>query len=35
VARHRLPGGIRIGAIFSGSLRVGNAVRQFRSPSPN
>jgi MoaA/NifB/PqqE/SkfB family radical SAM enzyme len=35
VARHRLPGGIRVGAIFSGSLRVGNAIRQFRSPSPN
>jgi MoaA/NifB/PqqE/SkfB family radical SAM enzyme len=35
VARHRLPGGIRIGSIFSGSLRLGNAVRQFRSASPN
>ena len=31
VARHKLPGGIRIGSIFSGSLRIGQAVRQFRS----
>ena len=27
VARHRLPGGLRVGAIFEQSLRIGSAVR--------
>jgi MoaA/NifB/PqqE/SkfB family radical SAM enzyme len=31
VGRHRLPGGIRVGAIFRGSLRVGRTMRQFRA----
>jgi MoaA/NifB/PqqE/SkfB family radical SAM enzyme len=30
VGRHRLPGGLRVGAIFERSLRIGRAVRQFR-----
>jgi hypothetical protein len=30
VGRHRLPGGIRVGAIFSTSLRIGDAVRRRR-----
>jgi hypothetical protein len=30
VARHRLPGGIRVGPIFDASLRVGDAVRKVR-----
>jgi MoaA/NifB/PqqE/SkfB family radical SAM enzyme len=33
VGRHRLPGGIRVGAIFEHSLRVGRAVRQLRAPA--
>ena len=33
VGRHRLPGGIRVGAIFENSLRLGRAVRQLRSPA--
>ena len=32
VGRHRLPGGLRVGAIFDQSLRIGEAVRQFRAP---
>ena len=32
VGRHRLPGGLRVGAIFERSLRIGEAVRQFRAP---
>lgn len=31
VARHRLAGGIPVGAIFEGSLRVGRAVRRLRA----
>lgn len=30
VARHRLPGGLRVGAIFEASLRIGRAVRWVR-----
>src|SRR5258708_411196 len=30
VAEHRLPGGLRVGAIFEASLRVGRAVRHRR-----
>ena len=30
VARHRLPGGLRVGAIFEHSLAVGRAVRRMR-----
>jgi MoaA/NifB/PqqE/SkfB family radical SAM enzyme len=30
VARHRLPGGLRVGAIFDASLRVGRTVRRIR-----
>jgi MoaA/NifB/PqqE/SkfB family radical SAM enzyme len=31
IARHRLPGGIRVGAIFEGSLKVGRRIRQLRA----
>ncbi len=31
VARHRLPGGIRVGAIFEHSLRIGRTVRRMRT----
>jgi hypothetical protein len=30
VGRHRLPGGLPVGAIFDASLKVGAAVRRFR-----
>jgi hypothetical protein len=30
VAAHRLPGGLRVGAIFEASLRVGRALRNRR-----
>jgi MoaA/NifB/PqqE/SkfB family radical SAM enzyme len=30
VGRHRLPGGVRVGAIFDASLRVGQRVREWR-----
>jgi MoaA/NifB/PqqE/SkfB family radical SAM enzyme len=30
IGRHRLPGGLRVGAIFDHSLRIGRTVRQFR-----
>ena len=30
IARHRLPGGLRVGAIFEHSLRVGRRVRRLR-----
>jgi MoaA/NifB/PqqE/SkfB family radical SAM enzyme len=30
IARHRLPGGLRVGAIFENSLKVGRKVRQLR-----
>jgi MoaA/NifB/PqqE/SkfB family radical SAM enzyme len=33
VGRHRLPGGLRVGAIFERSLQIGRAVRQFRAPA--
>jgi len=33
IARHRLPGGIRVGALFENSLRIGRKVRQMRSPA--
>jgi MoaA/NifB/PqqE/SkfB family radical SAM enzyme len=33
VARHRLPGGLRVGSIFENSLRIGRTVRRFRSPA--
>ena len=31
VSRHRLPGGLRVGAIFEHSLRIGRGVRRLRS----
>jgi MoaA/NifB/PqqE/SkfB family radical SAM enzyme len=31
IARHRLPGGIRVGAIFERSLRIGQKVRRVRT----
>ncbi|HSC28648.1 MAG TPA: radical SAM protein [Vicinamibacterales bacterium] len=31
IARHRLPGGLRVGAIFEHSLRIGHGVRRLRS----
>jgi MoaA/NifB/PqqE/SkfB family radical SAM enzyme len=31
VGRHRLPGGLRVGAIFEQSLRIGDTVRRFRT----
>ncbi len=31
VGRHRLPGGVRVGAIFEQSRRIGQRVRQFRA----
>jgi MoaA/NifB/PqqE/SkfB family radical SAM enzyme len=34
VARHRLPGGLRVGAIFEQSLRLGRAVRRLRTVPP-
>ena len=33
VARHRLPGGLRVGAIFEHSLRIGRTVRRLRNGS--
>ena len=30
VAAHRLPGGLRVGAIFDTSLRIGRAIRNRR-----
>lgn len=30
IARHRLPGGLRVGAIFEASLSIGSAVRRIR-----
>ena len=30
VASHRLPGGVRVGAIFDASLRVGRSMRSRR-----
>jgi MoaA/NifB/PqqE/SkfB family radical SAM enzyme len=35
VGRHKLPGGIRVGAIFEQSLRVGRTVRRFRPAADN
>jgi MoaA/NifB/PqqE/SkfB family radical SAM enzyme len=35
IARHRLPGGIRVGAIFEGSLKLGRRVRQMRAGGAN
>jgi MoaA/NifB/PqqE/SkfB family radical SAM enzyme len=35
IARHRLPGGLRVGAIFENSLKVGRKVRELRgNPAP-
>ena len=31
VARHRLPGGLRVGAIFEQSLRIGRGVKRMRT----
>ena len=31
IARHRLPGGLRVGAIFENSVRIGQTVRRMRS----
>ena len=31
VSRHRLPGGLRVGAIFDQSLRIGRGVRRLRT----
>jgi MoaA/NifB/PqqE/SkfB family radical SAM enzyme len=31
IARHRLPGGLRVGAIFEHSLRLGRGVRRLRT----
>jgi MoaA/NifB/PqqE/SkfB family radical SAM enzyme len=33
VGRHRLAGGLRVGAIFERSFQIGRAVRQFRTPA--
>jgi MoaA/NifB/PqqE/SkfB family radical SAM enzyme len=33
IARHRLPGGLRVGAIFENSLRVGRRIREMRTTS--
>jgi MoaA/NifB/PqqE/SkfB family radical SAM enzyme len=30
VGRHKLPGGLRVGAIFDGSLKIGRTVRRLR-----
>ena len=35
VGRHRLPGGIRVGAIFEQSFKIGNRVRAFREALPH
>ena len=32
VAAHRLPGGLRLGSIFEGSLKVGRLMRARREP---
>src|SRR4051812_8795383 len=34
VSAHRLPGGLRVGAIFETSLKIGRAVRERREPRP-
>jgi MoaA/NifB/PqqE/SkfB family radical SAM enzyme len=34
VAAHRLPGGLRVGAIFEHSLRIGRAMRARRAAAP-
>ena len=34
LGRHRLPGGIRVGGLFDGSLRVGAAVRRLSGMPP-
>ena len=31
IAQHRLPGGIRTGAIFDASFQIGSAVRKVRN----
>lgn len=31
VGRHRLPGGLRVGAVFEHSLRIGDSVRRMRT----
>jgi MoaA/NifB/PqqE/SkfB family radical SAM enzyme len=33
VGRHRLPGGVRVGALFEHSLRIGRTVRRMRAGS--
>jgi MoaA/NifB/PqqE/SkfB family radical SAM enzyme len=35
VSRHRLPGGLRVGAIFDQSLRIGRGVRRLRDRAPS
>ena len=35
VGRHRLPGGLRVGAIFEQSVRIGEGVRRMRLSSAN
>ena len=35
IGRHRLPGGLRVGAIFEQSLRIGRTVRRFRTAANN
>jgi MoaA/NifB/PqqE/SkfB family radical SAM enzyme len=35
VARHKLPGGLRVGTIFDASFRVGTAVRRLREAVAN
>jgi hypothetical protein len=30
VGRHKLPGGVRVGALFEGSLKVGRMVKRMR-----
>ena len=35
VAKHRLPGGLRVGTLFEASLRVGDAVRSVRERVAN
>jgi MoaA/NifB/PqqE/SkfB family radical SAM enzyme len=33
VGRHKLPGGIRVGAIFEGSFKIGEAMARTRTPA--
>ena len=33
IARHRLPGGVRVGQVFNASLKVGTTLARFRGAS--